>query len=682
MNDSFRPDHQALGGLWEQFIRSPAAKPAVEKLRNEWPLSRSIVLDYGDISRHDLNLAVTVIDEPDYALKRAETVLAKEIPVDTDERMRIRIAGLPDSMQSQIRSLGSENIGRLVLLHGLVQRAAQVRQRLDVAAYKCHRCGHVSLLAQDGSEVKEPVICDQQDGGCNRDRRATNWSIVEPPVPPGRPVSMFTNSQVLELIESPEGSKGSDQLERIKLELDAELVRSVRPGDRVMVTGIFRARPLGKSKTERRAFEHVIEVLSLRSLPRGFDEVILTPDDEIEVIELSRDPDLKRKLVASIAPSIIGYGAIKEAIMLQLFGGVGRDLPDGTGERGMSHILLVGDPSTAKSQILTFVAGIAPRGVYSSGKGSSGVGLTAAAVQRDGEWGIEAGAMVLADQGFCCIDELDKMNETDRQAIHTAMEQQYVHVNKVGMNAHLRARCSVLAAANPEHGRFDTLSSIPDQVKLDPALLSRFDAIYVVTDTPQAEQDRQLAQWVLGGRAATPPAIEVSTLRKYLAYARANIHPELTPEAAALIVEFYATTRGASGGDVMPFTARHLEGLRRFAEASARSRLSKQATVEDATLAIGIVRSWLMGIGTVRGQLDVSIIETGRSLTAHRLDRAIVGYIEELQSTPGQMGAALHDVIERAVAGGATTHEAATAIERAKRAGAAYEPSGGYLRVV
>jgi len=214
----------------------------------------------------------------------------------------------------------------------------------------------------------------------------------------------------------------------------------------------------------------------------------ITGEDKEEIVRLSSSEGIYEKMVASIAPSIYGYDQEKLSMILQLFSGVTKQLPDGSRIRGDLHMLLIGDPGTGKSQMLAYIENIAPRAVYTSGKGSSSAGLTAAAVRDDfgdgQQWSLEAGALVLADRGIAAIDELDKMRPEDRSAMHEALEQQKISVSKAGINATLKSRCSLLGAANPKYGRFDQYEPISEQIDLEPALISRFDLIFTVTDTP------------------------------------------------------------------------------------------------------------------------------------------------------------------------------------------------------
>ena len=321
---------------------------------------------------------------------------------------------------------------------------------------------------------------------------------------------------------------------------------------------------------------------------------------------------------------------------MQLFGGTVQQLEDGTRLRGDLHILIVGDPGIGKSQILKYVSKLAPRSVYTSGKGTSGAGLTAAAVRDElGGWSLEAGALVLGDQGNVCVDELDKMRSEDRSALHEALEQQTVSIAKAGIMATLNTRCSVLAAANPKFGTFDQYKTLANQIDLPSPILSRFDLIFVIEDKPDVEKDRELAQHILKTHQYSNIAydIEPELLRKYIAYARKNVHPVLTDEANKVLEEFYVSVRtgGVEEGTPVPITPRQLEATIRLAEASAKLQLKNEVEASDAHRAISLQRRCLekIGMDPDTGKIDIARVE-GRTPTSERDKMRVVQ--EELKA--------------------------------------------------
>jgi replicative DNA helicase Mcm len=454
-----------------------------------------------------------------------------------------------------------------------------------------------------------------------------------------------------------------------------------------------------------------MDAVSIESQEFAFEEVEVTKEDEKKILKTSKDSMIYDKMRQSIAPTIYGLDIEKDALVLQLFGGIAKEMPDGTRTRGDIHALLVGDPGTAKSQMLSYMSKLAPRSVYASGKASSAAGLTAAAVRDEfgeGQWTLEAGALVLADKGLACIDEIDKMEEKDRSSLHQAMEQQEISVAKAGINATLKSRCAVLAAANPKLGRFDEFMPIHEQINMPPALLSRFDLIFSILDKPNRKTDTDLADHILhshkGGEIHehlnktsddlyskeeetklmkhVMPVFEPEYLRKYVAYAKRNIFPVLTDDALEILQNYYVDFRSSSK-DSVPFTPRQLEAFVRLAEASARIRLSQEATIDDAKRAISIIDQYLRRVGTDRetGRFDIDIIATGISHSQHERMRVILDIIQRLCTESTDDSAARGDIINEAEIQGIESRKIEEVLDRLNRNGQIYEPSHGKYRL-
>lgn len=417
-------------------------------------------------------------------------------------------------------------------------------------------------------------------------------------------------------------------------------------------------------------FDMYLDVVSIEFEQHEYDEILITEEDERQILIMSRDPLLYDNIVRSISPSIYGLDEIKKAIALQLFGGCHKEMDDGTTIRGDMHILLVGDPGVAKSQILRYMSMLAPRGIYASGKSASAAGLTAAAVRDDfgdGRWTLEAGALVLADKGLACIDELDKMTDQDRSSLHEAMESQKISVAKAGITATLQCRCSMLAAANPKYGRFEEDTAISDQIDLPPALMSRFDMIFVITDKPNKKKDAEMTEHILKahqrGQVRMAPSIKVKgidiknilkrtndikpvynvdILRKYIAYSK-RITPIMTDEAANIIENSFLRIRKmGNGGNSVPITARQLEAFVRLSEASAKMRLSDKVTDVDANRAVDLVEFYLRKIaGNDDGGFDIDKIATGISSK----DRNRLDIIRDILMEFGDDGLTIDEII-------------------------------------
>ena len=342
----------------------------------------------------------------------------------------------------------------------------------------------------------------------------------------------------------------------------------------------------------------------------------------------------------STAPSIKGYREVKEAIALQLFGGSAKELEDETRLRGDIHILIVGDPGIGKSQILKYVSKLAPRSIYTSGKGTTGAGLTAAAVRDElGGWSLEAGALVLGDQGNVCVDELDKMRSEDRSALHEALEQQTVSIAKAGIMATLNSRCSVLAAANPKFGRFDRFKVLGEQIDLPAPIISRFDLIFIIEDKPSRKKDSELAQHILEIHRSKDInyVIEPELLRKYIAYARKHVNPALTEEANEVLKNFYVDMRNSSSNAeenaAVPITARQLEAIIRLSEASAKINLKEYVEKEDAEKAIRLQMSCLKDVGQdpETGEIQADIVGGGRPKSERDRMTLIINEVKVLE---------------------------------------------------
>ncbi|MCS7139044.1 MAG: minichromosome maintenance protein MCM, partial [Crenarchaeota archaeon] len=456
----------------------------------------------------------------------------------------------------------------------------------------------------------------------------------------------FIDYQEIRVQEKPEDLPAGVMPHSISLRLKGDLTDRVRPGDRVQITGVVVATPDRHplKNLQYTTFSLTVEVNYIEALMQELGEVTLTPEEEKKIMEMSRDPWIYQKLVKSIAPSIYGLEEIKEAILLQMVGGVRRTYPDGVTVRGDINLLLIGDPGTAKSQLLKYVQRIAPRGLYTSGRGVTAAGLTAAVVRdKTGSFTLEAGAVVLADKGIAAIDEFEKMKAEDRVAIHEAMEQQTVSVAKGGIVATLNARTAILAAANPVYGRYDDSLNFSENVDLPPTLLSRFDLYFIIKDRPDKEVDSRLSEHILKLHMEaydySDEIIPPDLLRKYLAYCK-RITPRLTPEATERIKSFFLQLRSSSqeANSPIPITPRHLESLIRLSVARARVMLRDEVTVEDAEVAIRLMNYSLSkaGLDVSTGKIDVDILMTGKSRSKWEKMRIILKEIENLESEFGK----------------------------------------------
>ncbi|MCC6027892.1 MAG: minichromosome maintenance protein MCM [Archaeoglobus sp.] len=636
-------------------------------------------------------LGEELLEHPDVVLTHAEQGLARSTNIYgvSLDGCKPRIFSLPATKKVLIRNLRSIHISKFVAIEGIVRKVTEVRPRVVSAAFKCLECGSLSYVSQDESLLRYPNQC-----ACGGKR------FVFMPEN-----SISVDSQRVRIQEYPENLRGGEQPQSIDVILEADIAGTVNPGDRIIVNGIVRARPRGIQQRKLTHLDLFVEGNSIEIVQQEYEEFEITEKDKEKILALARSDDIYERVVRTIAPSIYGYEDVKLAIALQLFGGVPKKLPDGTEIRGDIHILLVGDPGVAKSQLLKYVHRIAPRSIYTTGKGTTTAGLTAAAVRDeiDGRWTLEAGALVLADKGIALVDEIDKMRKEDRSALHEALEQQTISVAKAGINAILKARCALLAAANPKYGRFDRYSPIAEQIELSPTLLSRFDLIFVMTDEPNVERDRKLAEHILSihqlgeiiekSSSITEdlrqkvekiePAIDPDLFRKYIAYAK-NINPVLSEEAKKKIGEYYISLRSkAKENSPVPITARQLESLVRLAEASARIRLSEIITAEDVERVTRIMEKSLaqIAVDPETGELDIDFAFAGTSKRQRDRIWTIKKIIEELEET-NQHGAPEEEIIKRAESEGIEESKAREILSKLKINGEIFSPKFGFYKIV
>jgi len=680
---------------WERFFYD-YCKEEIDNAALMYPEKRSLLLDYWVVDTHDAEMAEYLLEKPYVALYAAEAALKKmDMPVDPAPKLHLRLRNIPDTQKIGIRDLRSQHLGTFIAVDGLVKKVTEVRPKLEDAAFQCLKCGAILHIPQEGTILTEPMECYEDQGGCTRRTRFT--LLTED--------SRFIDSQKIEVQENPEELRGGAQPLRLTVFMEDDLVGNIVPGDRVTVNGILYGQQRRRGNIKLTEFNRVLDANSIEQKEQAFEEVQISDEDEEKIIEMSKDPLIYSTIKESIAPTIYGLDIEKDALALQLFGGVAKQMPDGTRIRGDMHILLVGDPGTAKSQLLRYMSLIAPRSVYTSGKSSSAAGLTASAVRSDefgeGQWTLEAGALVLADLGVACVDELDKMDPKDRDALHQAMEQQEISVAKAGINATLKSRCSLLGAANPKFGRFDEFASISDQINMPPALLSRFDLIFPVTDRPDRVRDTNLATHILEVHLAgeriehdhhqglsnldelaqkIKPAIEPEFFRKYIAYAKRTIFPVLSEEAIKKLKNYYVDVRAAAH-DSVPFTPRQLEAFVRIAESSARIRLSEEVTLEDAQRAIDIVDYYLEKVGVDRetGDLDIDVITTGISHSQKDKMRILTGVIKDISNQ--QDFAAMRDIKTRALEEGLSEKTVEDMMAKMIRQGIIYEPKRGRYKL-
>ena len=649
--------------------------------------SGHIDVDCRHLAAADINLYSHLVAYPAEVLPAFDRVVAgkREVIV---ERMRAEMeaeGGMADELQddpgqlyevrphhilrsSNMRLLNPDDIDTLVSIKGMVIRCGGIIPEMRVAAFQCAVCQHVQEVVVVDGEIQQPSKC--LNPLC---RASHSYGVVHNRC-------QFDDKQLVKVQETPDDIPEGETPHSVTVFVYRDVVDTCKPGDRVEITGVFRAAPSRsnpRQSTLHTVYRTYIDGIHIRTYDHRHDSDARHPSErdaqssttvqalqkrEEAILELAANPLIYQQLVASLAPSIFEHEDVKKGLLCQLFGGALSEEGAGHGRfRGEINVLLCGDPGTAKSQLLQYVHKLAPRGIYTSGKGSSAVGLTAS-ISKDAETRelvLESGALVLSDRGICCIDEFDKMSDSTRSILHEVMEQQTVSIAKAGIVCTLNARTSILASANPKESRYNPNLSVVDNIAIMPTLLSRFDLIYLVLDNHKNEQqDRRLArhlvslyfsdadrEQVSSGAAQQQrraSIIPVDLLTAYIAYARKHIKPQLFQDAKDLLIEGYRAMRrvGQTGGNkVVTATPRQLEALIRISEALARLHLRTTVSADDVREACR-----LMDVSTQQAATDKA---TGRI----DMDKLVTGHGAEERRREGHMLDAMRDVIEQLAAG-------------------------------
>lgn len=547
-----------------------------------------------------------------------------------------------------MRELSPSEVDQLIVIKGLVIRSSPILPDMRIAYFKCSSCNSSTTIESFKGKIQEPSTCSHCHTKCT-------MTLIHNRC-------QYSDKQLVKVQETPDSVPDGQTPHAVTICVYDTLVDAVRPGDRIELTGLFRVSHIRLNSRQRRVkniFRTYIDAVHMKRTdvnrmqiddPNDTNEQI--QDESMyqsQIISMSNTPDLYEKLSRSVAPSIFQLDVVKKSLLLQLFGGVSKTFQKygNTKFRGDINVLLTGDPSVSKSQLLQYVHKLVPRGIYTSGKGSSAVGLTAY-ITRDPESGqlvLESGALVLSDGGLCCIDEFDKMPDTTRSILHEVMEQQTVSVAKAGIITTLNARASILAAANPVDSKYNPNKSIIDNIHLPPSLLSRFDIICLILDRPDEAHDIQLARHItllhvtpgLIDQVEDRGYFDVQSLARYISYARKHVHPILSDDAIRALLEGYVSMRrvnqgsGNHGEKTISATTRQLESLIRLSEAHAKMRLSDNVEIQDVTEAIRLVKSAILSyaLDPVTGKVDMDLITTGKSASFREQVEDLKKHIKE-----------------------------------------------------
>ncbi len=646
----------------------------------------SLKVDFADVIKFNPDLARKTIDEPKEFIVAGNRAVAEVVEIEdsdyafTTRDFFIRFYNMAEGETISLREIRAEHVGKLVMLNGIITRATEVKPLLIEGFFQCQNCNEIMIKTQEEGRYNPPHHCENP--GCGR---AGPFKLLTEE-------SKFIDWQKICIQERPENLPPGQMPRSVTILLTNDMVDTVRPGDRLAVVGVLKSIPDFSQKTSGKLATFHINMNTNYILPeeKEFESIEISEEEEQEILELARDPWIHKKIIDSIAPSIYGNEDIKESIALLLFGGIPKVLPDGLKIRGESNILMIGDPGTAKSQILRYVASLAPRGLYTSGKGTSAAGLTVA-VLRDsdtGDFTLEAGALVLADRGVCCIDELDKMRKEDRSSIHEALEQRTVSVAKAGIVATLNARCSIIAAANPKFGRYIPSRSAAENINLPVTILSRFDLIWIVRDEPEGDSDQIKAKHILRlhtvGVAEKEAPIDKELIRKYISYAKQNSKPVLSEEASKRLEEFYLEMRkaGETSDSPIAITARQLESLIRLTESNARMALRSECSIDDAEAAIRILKESLkqVGIDPETGKYDIDVVMVGTSSSTRSKIETLMDIISEMEVENKGQAVSIERVIEKAQDYGMNREFIERNIERMRQDGMLFQPKAGYIK--
>lgn len=663
-------DPQIIINKAKEFVSSTSY--LAQLLENVRTGKNYLIIDFNDIIKEDIELADSLLDDFEETVK-AIGIACESLEIGKDVRIKVRIRNIPDSQEIKISEIRAHHLNKLIKFKGLVRLKDTVEAEAHLIKFECPSCYNIISIIQTDDKIKEPNFCSCGRKGkfkqIDKEMVDVQGLVVEEPY------------EYLEVNLQPQ--KANVILKEDLTTPDND--KRIYPGCRVSITGVLKPMVKYIGKAISKKIKYIVEANWIEPLDEDIFEKNITKEDEDKIIEFSKSKDLFPKLISMIAPSIYGHELIKEAMLLQMVGGVTEIKQDKTRRRGEIHILIVGDPGIGKSVMAQSVLKLKIRSRYVSGGGASGAGITAAVIKNEatGNYGLEAGAMVLANGSLLVADELEKMNENDRNKLHEAMEAGTVHISKANIQATLKCETSILGIANPEYGRFSEFEPIPSQINLAPSLISRFDLIEIVKDIPDEKKDREMAEFILDQKQKKLEDIDYTLFRKYIIYA-SRLKPVLGQTAKKILSDYFVKLRTKNikeeGSKAIAITPRQLEGLIRLSEASAKLRLSNIVEREDAERATKLMDDFLRKIGMdpETGEIDIDRIQASTTSSERKKIEVIMKYFYEHKTED----IPFEQLIEYVKQHNITEMDLDKMIEKLKKNGDLMEPKPGILRLV
>ena len=660
---------------YKRFIEEKYEAELLEQSRKG---KKFIVIDFQELTKFNIELSEILLDDPEDGLEAINIAIDQfDLPI-SHIKYQIQIKNLPDSSKRLVAAKRSSDLNQLLSFEGIIRAKTKALTRKVSLKFECPSCGNIITVLQKDDKIVQPTRC-----GCGR--KGKFKELID-----GKTMQ---DIQKIELDELSENVKGTAQPQQLKVILTKELVdpeftSKFNPGAKVRVNGILKELPIKQRNGSISVdSDYILEAVYIENIED--DEIDLEiSDDEMKVInDILTQRNYIEKITISLIPSIHGHDLIKEGMLVQLIGGVRKIIDDGTIKRGDIHILVIGDPGSGKSAMLKRIEKVIPYARVANGKGSSGVGLTAAVIKDEFVgWTFQAGTLVLAHKNLAIIDEFDKMNKDDRDQIHEALEQQTVTIAKAGVQARLSCECALLAGANPKFGRFDPRSKIAEQIDLPPTIINRFDLIFPVKDLPETKKDTATAKKILDVHTKTTTIstpMDTKLLRKYIYLAKSK-KPIFTEDALNRLIEYYLEIRSGysdeSSVKSIPINARQLEGLVRLSEAYAKIRLSNKITIRDTNKAIELLNSCLKQIAfdEKTGKIDIDKIALGMSASDRSKIVTIKEILIKLEEKIGK-NIPIEDIEIEARKQQIYAEEVDDCIAQMKKSGDIFEPRKGFI---